>query len=84
MVLDNYLQVSFLLFHRQLAVVQSPEFLKLEQAGAAVVVSGATVVVTGATVVVVVVVSGAKWAKYDGVSQVSLNLDSKHTYADND
>ena len=59
MVLDNYLQVRFLLFHRQLAVVQSPEFLKLEQVGAAVVVSGTTVVVTGATVVVVVVVSGA-------------------------
>jgi len=68
MVLDNYLQVRFLLFHRQLAVVQSPEFLKLEQAGAAVVVSGATVVVSGATVVVVVVVAGAKVrakSKYD-------------------
>ena len=62
------MQVPFLLFHRQLAVVQSPEFLKLEQAGAAVVVSGATVVVSGATVVVVVVVSGAKVrakSKYD-------------------
>ena len=62
------MQVPFLLFHRQLAVVQSPGFLKLEQAGAAVVVSGATVVVTGATVVVVVVVSGAKVrakSKYD-------------------
>ena len=68
------MQLPFLLFHRQLAVVQSPEFVKLEQAGAAVVVSGATVVVTGATVVVVavVVVSGAKVrakSKYDvGIS----------------
>ena len=54
------MQLLFLLFHRQLAAVQSLWIVKLEQAGAAVVVSGATVVVTGATVVVVVVVSGAK------------------------
>ena len=76
----DYLQVPFFLFHRQLAAVQSLWVVKLEQAGAAVVVSGATVVVTGTTVVVVVVVSGAKVrAKLEYDVGILVSVLSKHS-----